>query len=99
MNNCLLLNVWKVVQKGCILLLTQTNCTMAKTFLKFKMNQPQPQQNVNIPINSSFDNLTAEQKYENLTKGTADLFNTRAQETEDRTIPQFSTSIISGTSF
>ena len=63
------------------------------------MNQPQPQQNIDIPINSPYDNLTAEQKYENLIKGTADLFNTRTQETEDRTIPQFSTSIISGTSF
>ncbi|CAG8662557.1 4853_t:CDS:2 [Gigaspora margarita] len=48
--------------------------------------QPQPQQNADTPINSSYDNLTAEQKYENLTK-------------ENRTIPQFSTSIFSGSSF
>ncbi|CAG8658605.1 2924_t:CDS:2, partial [Dentiscutata heterogama] len=51
-------------------------------------------QNVDIPVNSSYDNLSAEQKYENLTKGTtADLFNTRKQETENQEAPQFSTFI------
>ncbi|KAF0517994.1 hypothetical protein F8M41_016837 [Gigaspora margarita] len=42
--------------------------------------QPQPQQNANISINSSFDNYTIEQRYKNLTKDTANLFNTRTQE-------------------
>ncbi|CAG8747183.1 947_t:CDS:1, partial [Dentiscutata erythropus] len=52
-------------------------------------------QNVDIPVNSPYDNLSAEQKYENLTKGTTDLFNTRKQETENQA-PQFSTFIYSG---
>ncbi|CAG8645246.1 8067_t:CDS:1, partial [Gigaspora margarita] len=56
-------------------------------------------QNGDIPENLSFDNLTAEQKYENLTKGTTNLFNTRTQETEDREIPQFPTFIFSGSPF
>ncbi|RIB03227.1 hypothetical protein C2G38_2225730 [Gigaspora rosea] len=43
--------------------------------------------------------VTVEQRYENLTKGVTDLFNTRTQETEDRTIPQFSTFIFSGSPF
>ncbi|CAG8570132.1 18294_t:CDS:1, partial [Dentiscutata erythropus] len=49
------------------------------------MSQPQPliPQDADIPVNSSSDNLTAEQKYENLTKGTTDLFNS-AQKTENR---------------
>ncbi|CAG8816282.1 28514_t:CDS:1, partial [Racocetra persica] len=41
-------------------------------------------QNTNILVNSSYDNLTAEQKYENLTKGT-DPF-TSVQETEGQTV-------------
>ncbi|RIB03228.1 hypothetical protein C2G38_2225731 [Gigaspora rosea] len=61
--------------------------------------QPLIAQNADIPVNSSFDDLTAEQKYENLTKGTPDLFNTRIQETEDRGSPQFSTFIFSGSFF
>ncbi|CAG8738496.1 1706_t:CDS:1 [Dentiscutata erythropus] len=64
--------------------------------------QPLIPQTADIPVNSSFDNLSAEQKYENLTKGTADLFNTRTQETqetENRSILQFSTDIFSGSSF
>ncbi|CAG8645230.1 8066_t:CDS:1 [Gigaspora margarita] len=60
--------------------------------------QPLIAQNEDIRENSSFDNLTAEQKYENLIKGTTNLFNTRTQETEDREIPQFSTFIFSGSS-
>ncbi|CAG8508766.1 12072_t:CDS:1, partial [Dentiscutata heterogama] len=61
------------------------------------MNQPQPliPQNAGIPLNSSF---TAEQKYEILTKGTTDLFDC-AQETENRTAPQFPTDILSGSPF
>ncbi|CAG8819722.1 26937_t:CDS:1 [Gigaspora margarita] len=61
--------------------------------------QPLIVQNTDILANSSFDNLTAEQKYENLNKGSTDLFNTRTQETEDRTIPQFPTFIFSGSPF
>ncbi|CAG8670186.1 20785_t:CDS:2, partial [Dentiscutata erythropus] len=61
------------------------------------MNQPQPliPQTANIPLNSSFDNLTAKQKYEILTKGTIDLFGS-AQEIENQTAPQFPTDILSG---
>ncbi|CAG8758473.1 19656_t:CDS:1, partial [Racocetra persica] len=60
------------------------------------MNQPINQvigglplvpQNANIPVNASFDNLTAKQKYEILTKGAVDPFTNRAeaQEAENQT--------------
>ncbi|CAG8791145.1 20801_t:CDS:1, partial [Dentiscutata erythropus] len=66
------------------------------------MSQPQPliTQTANITLNSnpSFNNLTAEQKYEILTKGTTDLFGS-AQEIENQTVPQFPTDILSGSSF
>ncbi|CAG8570168.1 18296_t:CDS:1, partial [Dentiscutata erythropus] len=76
----------------------------AKTFMKIltitNMNQPQPliPQTASIPLNSSFNNLTAKQKYEILTKGTTDMFGS-AQEIENQTAPQFPTDILSGSSF
>ncbi|CAG8796911.1 35943_t:CDS:1, partial [Racocetra persica] len=41
-------------------------------------------QNANIPVNLFFDNLTAEQKYEILTKGTDPFASARVQETENQ---------------
>ncbi|CAG8761908.1 24700_t:CDS:1, partial [Racocetra persica] len=61
--------------------------------------QPLTPQNVNIPVNASFDNLTAEQKYDILTKG-ANLFSSNAgeQEAENQAV-QFPDVITSGSSF
>ncbi|CAG8764375.1 22087_t:CDS:1, partial [Dentiscutata erythropus] len=53
--------------------------------------------NANILVNLSFDNYTADQKYENLVKGTDPFI--KAQRTENQTILQFSTVIFSGSSF
>ncbi|CAG8800995.1 5649_t:CDS:1, partial [Racocetra fulgida] len=61
---------------------------------------PLAPQNANIPVNASFDNLTAEQKYELLTKGAAGPFTSSAgaQDAENQTV-QSSDDIISGLRF
>ncbi|CAG8549072.1 3952_t:CDS:1, partial [Cetraspora pellucida] len=56
------------------------------------MNQPANQaaggqplaQNANIPVNLSFDKLTAEQKYKILTNGADPFTSAKAQETENQ---------------
>ncbi|CAG8824952.1 21439_t:CDS:1, partial [Racocetra persica] len=76
-----------------------------KSFFKIAiMNQPVNQvigqplmpQTANILVNSSFDNLTAEQKYEILTEGT-DPFT--AQETGNQAALQFPAFIFLGSHF
>ncbi|CAG8536709.1 12180_t:CDS:2 [Racocetra fulgida] len=61
--------------------------------------QPLITRNINTPVNSSFDNLTAEQRYKILTEGTDPFTSAKAEGTENQAVYQFPDVIVSGSHF